>query len=171
MRSGYNVPPACGGLVLTTVLVIDGLLRMPESDGHYDEGVTLYRALAQASRLYLISAEWDSDEMDQWLFKRQLKGHVGFQKAISPSPPDRTRALGQISSWRPALIFEGDPACAAHALAAGYPVCLMVRPTYRDPRWQPDHSRTPEPWGDIMTEKQRQEDLWYLDARMREEDS
>lgn len=154
--------------MLTVVLIVEGVLRLSGSDGRISEGVTLYRSLAAASRLYLVSHEWGRDDIDRWLFHGGLAGHIGYQWAPSYSPDDRINALSKISSWSPALVIEPDPECAALELRHGYPVCLFARPTYGELRWRPDAPTGPQPWDDVVTELKRQEELRRTDPRMRE---
>lgn len=149
-------------------MVVEGVLRSPGSDGHIDEGVTLYRSLVTNSRLYLMSNEWDQDEMDAWLFKNGLRGHIAFQWMASSSCDDRIDALSKLRTWNPAIVIESDPACAAVELRHGYPTLLLARPFYADARWRPDASRGPQPWDEVEAELKRQESLRYADARLRE---
>ncbi|MGW3658499.1 hypothetical protein ACWD6R_23635 [Streptomyces sp. NPDC005151] len=42
-------------VVLAAVMVVEGVLRIPDNEGHYDTGWGLYQALAKNSRLHLLS--------------------------------------------------------------------------------------------------------------------
>lgn len=152
----------------TVVMVVDGILRPYGSEGYVDEGVTLYRSLVRESRLHLVSAWWGEEEMGAWLFKRQLKGHIGFQKTLGPSPADRLDALSRISSWNPALVIESDPACAALELRNGYATLLLARPLYADQRWRPDSRKGPQPWDEVVAEQKRQDGIYYADERRKD---
>lgn len=149
----------------TVVMVVEGVLRMEGSEGHYDDGVTLYRALSKESRLYLLSGIWTEAQMDQWLFSRNLKGHVGYHKSFSKR---RVDAMAQLQKWKPALIVESHLQSAPELVFHGYHVLLLARPAYEAPRWQPDYKATPVPWDDLRAEQERQEDLRYADERLRE---
>jgi hypothetical protein len=150
-------------------MIVEGVLREPNSEAPIAEGFTLYRGLCESSRLYLVSALWTSPEMARWLFSRNTEQrHVGFQAAATSSPQDRLNALARIATWFPALVLESDPACAFELLRAGYPTMLFARPTYRAEQWRPDSAGGPAPWDSIAAEMQRQEDLRYTDKRLKE---
>lgn len=152
----------------TVVMVIEGVLRVQGSDAPIPEGITLYHGLADASRLHLVSALWTPEETNRWIFSKGVAPrHIRHELALTPSPEDRLEALRRIASWSPALVVESDPLCAVEALRAGYPTMLFARPFYRNVQWRPDASRAPQPWDEIAAEMSRQEELRYLDERLR----
>lgn len=154
----------------TVVIVVEGILREPHSEGAIAEGVTLYRGLCESSRLYLLSAVWTSQEMSRWLFGRGIEPrHIGYRLALTPSATDRLNALAKITSWNPALILESDAVCAAELLRAGYPTALFAVPAYRAVSWRPDSAAGPDPWDIVAAEIQRQADLRYTDERLKEQ--
>jgi hypothetical protein len=153
----------------TVVMVVEGILREPNSEAPIAEGITLYRGLAESSRLYLLSAMWTPREMARWVFSRTIEQrHIGFQTALTPSPEDRINALSRIATWNPALVLESDPLCAEAEYRAGYPTMLFALPAYRAVSWRPDSPSGPQPWDAIAAEMARQEELRYTDERLKE---
>jgi len=153
----------------TVAMIVEGILREPNSEAAIAEGVTLYRGLAESSRLYLVSAMWTAQEMSRWLFGRGLESrHIGYRLALSPSAADRLHALAKIASWSPALVLESDPVCAAETLRHGYPTVLFAVPAYRAVSWRPDSAAVPDPWDTVAAEIQRQADLRYKDERLQQ---
>lgn len=150
-------------------MVVEGVLRVPDSDAHYETGLGLYMALAPNSRLYLLSHAWTEPELDIWLTRRQLTGHMGILRAQGPTPADRLDALKRIRSWRVELCIEPDPACAAREIAEGWHVLLHTHALYTDPQWRPDHTGDIRPWDELTAEINHQQDLRLHDTRARAE--
>lgn len=122
--------------MLSAVMVVEDLLRVPGSEQHLDTGWHLYHALAKNSRLYLLSHEWTEQENALWLQKRHLTGHLSYLHATDPGPEGRIDALERIRSWHVSLVLESDPACAAAETEAGWDVGFFpaALPAGRMPR-------------------------------------
>jgi hypothetical protein len=153
----------------SVIMFAEDVLRIPVSEGHYDDGVALYRSLTQESRLYLISGLFTEANMDRWLFQRGLRGHIGYEYVRGTEFIDY---LGGVKRFRgsstPAFIVDANLSRAARFLRFGYPMLCLARPHYTDPRWRPDHTPNPQPWDELREELERQEELRYTDERLRE---
>lgn len=140
-------------------MVVEGILRTPQGEGHYDTGWSLYQALAKNSRLYLLSHTWSEEQSSLWLAKRQLRGHINYLHQIDPGPAGRLEALERIRSWRIGLVLEADPICAAAELDAGWNTALITHAAYTQPQWRPDYDRAPKPWDALTQAVERQTEL------------
>lgn len=152
--------------MLTIVMVLEGVLRMPGTDGQYETGWALYQALAKNSRLYLMSQHWTEEQTDTWLRQRNLSGHLGYLHTPDPGPAGRIDALQRIRSWRVSLVIEPDPACAAAEIEAGWNVLLHTHAAYSRPEWRPDYTSTPRPWDELTQAIDRQRALRGTDERI-----
>ncbi|MFC9505347.1 hypothetical protein [Streptomyces sp. NPDC057002] len=145
--------------MLAAVMVVEGILRTPDAEGHYDTGWGLYQALAKNSRLYLLSASWTEEQCALWLAKRHLTGHLGYLHQPTPGPAGRLEALNRIRSWRIGLVLECDPTCAAAELGDGWNTALITHAAYTQPQWRPDYDHSPRPWDDLTNAVERQNEL------------
>ncbi|MEW1922323.1 hypothetical protein [Streptomyces sp. NPDC088360] len=144
--------------MLSAVLVVEGVLRIPGTEGHYDTGWGLYQALAKNSRLHLLSHTWTEQDIALWLTKRHITGHQSYLHSPEPGPAGRLEALQRIRSQRiGALVIESDPACAAAELAAGWSTALVTS-ALQGPK-QPTSASTIRPWDDLAQAVERQHDL------------
>ncbi|MFE6745896.1 hypothetical protein ACFVGM_08605 [Kitasatospora purpeofusca] len=151
--------------MLTVVLVVEGVLRAPGGDGHLETGYGLYQALAPVSQLYLLTHEFEEEELTTWLKRQRLTGHLGVLNSPAPGPAGRLDVLERVRSFRVSLVIEPDPACAAAELAAGWTTLLHTHAAYAQPRWRPDYDGTPRPWGELTAEIDRQQLLRIKDSR------
>ncbi|MET9360324.1 hypothetical protein ABZX93_05395 [Streptomyces sp. NPDC006632] len=145
--------------MLAAVMVIEGVLRIPDSEGHYDTGWGLYQALAKNCRLHLLSHIWTEQDIALWLTKRHITGHQSYLHTPEPGPAGRLEALQRVRAWRiGALVIESDPACAAAELAAGWNTALVTsaRQGPQQPTAGPPAIR---PWDDLADAVERQHDL------------
>jgi len=145
--------------VLAAVMVVEGILRTPRGEGHYDTGWSLYQALAKNTRLYLLSAAWTEEQSRLWLAKRELRGHINYIHQPVPGPAGRLEALDRLRSWRVGLVLEPDPTCAAAELNAGWNTAVITHTAYSQPQWRPDYTGTPRPWDDLTQAIERQTEL------------
>ncbi|MGW3153657.1 hypothetical protein [Streptomyces sp. NPDC001089] len=145
--------------MLAAVMVVEGVLRVPGGEGHYDTGWSLYQALAKNTRLYLLSHTWTEQDSHMWLAKRQLTGHIGYVHQTDPGPAGRLEALERMRSWHIGLVMEPDPSCAAAELFAGWNTALITHAAYSRPEWRPDYDRSPRPWDDLTQAVERQAEL------------
>jgi hypothetical protein len=150
-------------------MVIEGVLRMPDSDGHYPTGWNLYQAIASTSRLHLLSHTWPEEELETWLMKRRLTGHLGILAATADTPQARIDALERVRDWRLDLVIEPDPVCAAAELEAGFNVLLHTHAQFSRPSWRPDYDRTPRPW-DQLTAAIDKQNLLRLQQHTKKKD-
>jgi hypothetical protein len=151
--------------VLTVVMVIEDVLRISGSEGHLETGWGLYRSLAPAAQLYLLTHEFEEDELGIWLRRRRLTGHLGILRAASPGPTGRLDALERVRSWRVGLVIESDPACAAAEIQAGWCTLLHTHAAYTRPSWRPDAPTTPRPWDQLLGTIAEQQILRDQDER------
>ncbi|WP_167503120.1 hypothetical protein [Streptomyces malaysiensis] len=142
-------------IVLSAVMIVEGVLRIPGTEGHYDTGWGLYQALNKNSRLHLLSHTWTEQDISLWLTKRRITGHQSYLHAPGPGPAGRLEALQRIRSWHIGLVIESDPACAAAELAAGWHTALISHPADQPP----DHYHAIRPWRDLTEAVERQHDL------------
>ncbi|MFV0135437.1 hypothetical protein ACLGIH_19835 [Streptomyces sp. HMX87] len=149
-------------------MVVEGILRTPAGEGHYDTGWSLYQALAKNSRLYLLSHTWTEQQCALWLAKRHLTGHLDFLHQPTPGPAGRLEVLNRVRSWRIGLVLEPDPTCAAAELDDGWNTALITHAAYTQPQWRPDYPGTPRPWDDLTTAVERQTELRLTDPRTQE---
>lgn len=154
--------------MLSAVMVVEGVLRTPVGEGHFDIGWGLYQALAKNSRLYLLSHTWTEQESTLWLAKRSLTGHISFLHQPEPGPAGRLEALERVRSWRISLVIDPDPSCAAAELAAGWNTSLVTHAAYTQPRWRPDYDGAPRPWAQLAEAIEHQTALRMTDPRTRE---
>jgi hypothetical protein len=154
--------------MLTVVMVLEGVLRIPSSDGHYPTGWSLFHALAPNTRLYLLSHQWRDEECKPWLAKRNLTGHLGYIHQPIPGTAGRLEALQLVRHWHVNLVIEPDPACAAAELEAGWNTLLHTHTGYSRPEWRPDYTGTPRPWDDLIATIERHQDLRARDDRLKE---
>ncbi|AZM47753.1 hypothetical protein DMB38_19960 [Streptomyces sp. WAC 06738] len=145
--------------MLAAVMVVEGILRTPEGEGHYDTGWSLYQALAKNTRLYLLSAVWTEEQSRLWLAKRELRGHINYIHQPAAGPAGRLEALERLRSWRVGLVLEPDPTCAAAELDAGWNTAVITHAAYSQPQWRPDYPGTPRPWDDLTEAVERQTEL------------
>jgi hypothetical protein len=145
-------------LVLTVVMVVENVLRLPHSEAITETGNGLYKALT-ACRLYLLTATWSEDDLTTWLHRRQLSGHQGILYAPDPGAAARIDTLRRVRSWRIGLVIDADAQCAAAAVADGWTVHLHAPAVYPEPAWRPDHIGGIRPWGALLDEVQHQEDM------------
>jgi hypothetical protein len=89
--------------VLTVVMVVENVLRLPHSEAITETGNGLYKALT-ACRLYLLTATWSEDDLTTWLHRRQLSGHQGILYAPAPGAAARIDTLRRVRSWRIGLV-------------------------------------------------------------------
>lgn len=155
--------------MLTAVLVLEGIVRVAGSEAPLETGVALYQALAHNSRLYVLSNEWTEDEMDLWMRRRGLTGHLTYLHAPIPGPAGRLDALRRIRSWRISLVVEPDPACAAAEIADGWSTLLHTHAAYSRPEWRPDYQGSPRPWDALTDEIEHQQALRLSDRRLTDE--
>lgn len=155
-------------VVLAAVMVVEGILRTPTGEGHYDTGWSLYQALAKNSRLYLLSHSWTEEQCALWLAKRHLHGHINYLHQAVPGPAGRLEALDRLRSWRIGLVLEPDPSCAAAELWAGWNTALITHAAYTQPQWRPDYDASPRPWDDLSEAIERQTALRLTDPRTQE---
>ncbi|MGW3860242.1 hypothetical protein ACWEDZ_01985 [Streptomyces sp. NPDC005047] len=146
-------------VVIAAVMIVEGVLRTPDAEGHYDTGWGLYQALARNSRLYLLSHTWTEQDSSLWLAKRNLNGHLSYLHQALPGPAGRLEALERLRSWRIGLVLEPDPACAAAELAAGWNTALITHAAYTQPSWRPDYDHSPRPWDELAQAIARQDAL------------
>ena len=143
--------------MLAAVMVIEGVLRVPDSEGHYDTGWGLYQALNKNCRLHLLSHTWTEQDIALWLTKRHITGHQSYLHAPEPGPAGRLEALQRVRAWRiGALVIESDPACAAAELAAGWNTALVTS-AFQGPR-QPG-PQSIRPWDDLSDAVERQHEI------------
>lgn len=142
--------------MLSAVMVVEGLLRIPGSEGHIDTGWHLYQALAKNTRLYLLSHQWTEEQSALWLAKRRLTAHLAYLHAADPGPEGRVDALERIRSWHVSLVLESDPACGAAEIAAGWDVGLISHalPADRMRRGAGIHA-----WDDLTEAIERRENI------------
>lgn len=145
--------------MLTVVMVVEGILRLPHSEAITETGNGLYRAFAPSTRLYLLTATWAESDLTTWLHRQQLSGHQGILHAPEPTPASRVDTLRRIRSWRIGLVVDSDAACAAAAVADGWHVHLHAPAAYTEPTWRPDHVQDIRPWGALLDEVQHQQDM------------
>lgn len=150
-------------------MVVEGILRTPEGEGHYDTGWALYQALAKNSRLYLLSETWTEEQSALWLAKRQLTGHLGYLHQTLPRAAGRLEALSRIRSWHIGLVMEPNPAIAAALLRAGWNTAVITHSAYSQPQWRPDYDGTPRPWDLLTEEVERQTALRLTAPRTQEQ--
>lgn len=151
--------------MLTVVMVAEGVLRLPQSDGIIATGKGLFQAFAPATRLYLLTYAWTEDALATWLARNQLTGHLGILHSSGPSPAQRLDTLRRIRSWRVELIIEPDPQCAAQEIANGWNVLLHAPALYAEPRWRPDQTAEIQPWQALTDEIHHQQDLRLQETR------
>ncbi|MEU0213684.1 hypothetical protein ABZ281_00700 [Streptomyces sp. NPDC006265] len=154
--------------MLAAVMVVEGVLRVPDGEGHYDTGWSLYQALAKNSRLYLLSATWTEEQCALWLAKRQLRGHIGYLHQTIPGAAGRLEALDRVRSWHIGLVLEPNPSIAAALLRAGWNTAVLTHSAYTQPQWRPDYDGTPRRWDDLTGEIERQTALRLTDPRTQE---
>ncbi|MBD0734112.1 hypothetical protein [Streptomyces sp. CBMA29] len=153
--------------MLTVVMVVEGVLRLPQSEAMLVTGKGLFAALAPTTRLYLLSYAWTESELQSWLARNQLTGHLGIITASGPTPQQRLDALRRIRSWRVELVIEPDPQCAALEIAEGWTALLHAPALYAEPAWRPDHTGHIRPWQALTDEMQHQENLRLRENRAR----
>ncbi|MEU3979576.1 hypothetical protein AB0F77_05610 [Streptomyces sp. NPDC026672] len=145
--------------MLAAVMVVEGVLRVPDSEGHYDTGWGLYQALNKNCRLHLLSHTWTEQDIALWLQKRHITGHQSYLHTPEPGPAGRLEALHRVRAWRiGALVIESDPACAAAELAAGWNTAL-VTPAFQGPRNPSAGPSAIRPWDDLAGAVERQHDI------------
>ncbi|WNI17565.1 hypothetical protein [Actinacidiphila sp. ITFR-21] len=145
--------------MLTAVLVVEGVLRIPGTEGHYDTGWGLYQALVKNSRLHLLSHTWTEQDIALWLTKRHLTGHQSYLHAPEPGPAGRLEVLQRVRAWRiGALVIESDPACATAETSAGWNTAL-VTPAFQGPQQPTPSPQEVRPWTDLAGAVERQHDL------------
>ncbi|MFD3563926.1 hypothetical protein ACFWVU_30325 [Streptomyces sp. NPDC058686] len=141
--------------MLAAVMVVEGVLRIPDSEGHYDTGWGLYQALAKNCRLHLLSHTYTEQDIAIWLHKRHLTAHQSYLHTPTPGPAGRLEALQRVRAWRiGALVIESDPACALAELDAGWSTALVTS-AHQGPR----HSQAIRPWDDLADAVERQSEL------------
>lgn len=145
--------------MLTVVMVVEGILRLPHSEAITETGNGLYRAFASTTRLYLLTAAWPQDNLTTWLHRHQLSGHQGILSAPAATPEARVDTLRRVRDWRIALVVDSDPACAAAAVADGWTVHLHAPAAYPEPTWRPDRIQGIRPWGALLDEVTHQQDM------------
>lgn len=151
--------------MLTVVMVVEDVLRMTGSDGHIETGYGLYQSLAHNAQLYLLTHEFEDEELDAWLKRRRLTGHLGVLKSAVPGPAGRLDTLERVRSFRVGLVVEPDPECAAAEIAAGWSTLLHTSAAYTQPRWRPDYPGTPRPWDSLTEAIERQAVMRIADDR------
>lgn len=145
--------------MLAAVMVVEGVLRIPDSEGHIDTGWGLYQSLAKNCRLHLLSHTWTEQDIALWLHKRQITGHQSYLHAPEPGPAGRLEALHRVRAWRiGALVIESDPACATAELAAGWNTALITS-ALQGPRPPSAEPQAIRPWDDLAHDVERQHDL------------
>ncbi|MEV6313582.1 hypothetical protein AB0M10_33975 [Streptomyces sp. NPDC051840] len=145
--------------MFSAVLVVEGVLRIPGTEGHYDTGWSLYQALNKNTRLHLLSHTWTEPEIALWLTKRHITGHQSYLHTPEPGPAGRLEALQRIRTQRiGALVIESDPACAAAELAAGWSTALITSALH-GPQQPPAGPSGIRPWDDLAQAVERQHDL------------
>ncbi|MET7631698.1 hypothetical protein ABZS53_14780 [Streptomyces sp. NPDC005499] len=145
--------------MLAAVMVVEGVLRIPGTEGHYDTGWGLYQSLAKNCRLHLLSHIWTEQDIALWLTKRNITVHQSYLHTPEPGPAGRLEALHRVRAWRiGALVIESDPACASAELAAGWNTALITQAVQRpqQPATGPPAIR---PWDDLADAIERQHDL------------
>ncbi|MFE5853251.1 hypothetical protein ACFQ61_08525 [Streptomyces sp. NPDC056500] len=152
--------------MLSAVMVVEGVLRIPNTEAHYDTGWGLYQALAKNAHLHLLSHIWHEHEIALWLARRSITGHQSYLHAPEPGPAGRLEALQRIRSQRiGALVLESDPACAAAELAAGWNTALFSSAPHIQSPQQGASDRRIRPWEDLAEAVERQQDLRRLSTQ------
>ncbi|MEU1816035.1 hypothetical protein ABZ543_12690 [Streptomyces roseifaciens] len=155
-------------IVLSVVMVVEGILRAPDSEAHFDTGWGLYHACAPNTRLYLLSHTWAAPDIQPWLAKRHLTRHLQYLHQPDPGPAGRLEALDRLRSWRVSLVIEPDPECAAAEINAGWNTALVTHPQYTQARWRPDYPGRIRPWDQLTHAIERQTELRLADPRHQE---
>lgn len=156
---------------LNVVMVIDGVLKRPESDGIIPAGQLLYHGLAATHTIHLVDDQHNfrSSRLlaEHWLRTHGLDKHIRLLKPTTTEPRDQV--LRQIRNLRADLkvdlVVVSDPHHAEELLAAGYTTLLFSHPRYSRPQWKPDYSGDPRAWDDMVAEIEAQEQHYFQDAR------
>ncbi|MFF8283391.1 hypothetical protein ACF06W_11785 [Streptomyces albus] len=140
--------------MLAAVMVVEGVLRHPDSEGHFDTGWCLFQALVKNSRLHLLSHQWTESDISHWLARRHLIGYQSYLHAPEPGAAGRLETLHRVRGWRiGSLYIDADAACTAAARAAGWNVALLSH-GQQSPMPQPLR-----PWDDLTDAVEHQHSL------------
>lgn len=145
--------------MITVVMVAEHILRTPNSEASTEVGNALFRALAPATRLHLLTYSWTGEELSAWLGRHQLRGHVGILTCDGPEPAARIDTLRRTRSWRVELVIDHDAECAAAAVAEGWTCLLWAPATFLEPSWRPDHPKDIRPWDALLEELNHQQEM------------
>lgn len=150
------------------VVCVEGVLKKPSGQVS-DLGHRLYRGLAEAYRVILVTGETDRARTADWLAVEGFARHEHVIQGDAAAPaswwPHAVRTL-QISWGVDAEItVVPDPAAATELIRAGLNAVLVTPAAYSLPEWRPDHPGGVTPWADLEAEARTQRRLRAADER------
>lgn len=146
-------------------MAITGVLRDPSSSEVVPAGRALYQALSGSHGLAML-ADTDPDTDGRWLRAHGFDEH-NFLVDVHGGRHDqlvRVRNRGSV-----AFVVESDPTQAADTVRAGHTVLFFASPSYTVPDHQPGTRLAPTPWGELLDEVSRQEEIKARDNRSSQE--
>ena len=164
---------------LVFAITIDGVLADQDGEESFaaskviPEGVYLYRALAGAGAVSLVSLQDEAEKfkLDYWLGIHGLDLHNDLVFDPYPTEPERgvSEVLAYLRRSGPVdLIIEASAERAAWFLNHGAPTSVLALPTYTRSEFRPDGTRTPRSWDEVVAELDEQRGLSQEDPRIRE---
>lgn len=139
----------------TYVLVLDGVLRKPSTNGVIEQGQNLYWALAETGRLALLCGP-DVEKADWFLRVNGFARHVHLiPEDPTAAPTAEGRRLQQIRQLRSKqvhiqFVVEPDPRIALSLYNESIPVMAYLHPVFSQPTFRPDYKSTATPWDDLI---------------------
>lgn len=146
-------------------MAITGVLRDPSSSEVIPAGRVLYQALADTSGLAML-VDTDREKDSLWLRAHGFTDHNFLVDTYEGRQSQLTRVRNRGSLT---LVVECDPRQAAETVRAGYTVLFLAAPSYTSPDHHPGTRLAPTPWGELLDEVARQEDIKARDNRTSEE--
>lgn len=150
-------------------MTVEGILLQPVSSSPIPQGLLLYRALAVASAVILVSNETSEVELADWLLTNGLTGYA--QLSCDPgmlrlTQINRLRAQGYVLD----LVVEPDLSNIYDLHMAGYHCLHFLHNAYALPSWRPDYQHTVRPWGEVAASIRATARMKAADARLSDEE-
>lgn len=144
----------------TFAIVMDGVLRKPNTEALNNHGWFLYDALSRLGRVAVLCGA-DRERAEWFLKSNGLKVHAHLIAEDPVKAPDKIqRRRDQLIELRTKaaveFVVESDPEIAASLLKDGVTTLLYVSPTYTQPSFRPDYNSTARPWDVMVAEVEYQ---------------
>lgn len=166
--------PGSAALTKRVALVpIEGVLRKPVGGQVNEDGIYLFRAIAEWYRVILTTYDTRSMHTVEWLEREGIFRYddilygdmcINITESYIANMVRIVRQRGTNIS----LAVVNGPQDALDAINAGVPVLMYTQPAYALPEWLPGSPKAVEPWASLVDKIETQRSARINDRRMDE---